>query len=627
MKRILTSILALVTVASFAQSPEKMSYQAVIRNSTDALVKNQSVGMQISILQGSSTGTAVYVETQTETTNTNGLVSIEIGGGTVMSGDFTAIDWSTGLYFIKTETDPLGGTTYTITGTSQLLSVPYALFSKTALFVINDSVNDIDSDTTNEIQNLASVLSTNNDGGSLQIKNIANATEPQDAITKAQIDTLITTTGLICKLINIYTVQEILEMGNRSALEMFEARLNDSSTTSCISLAEIIDAGGDLNDIINSGVTIPDLYNNYGLRVVDLLKGGVSLAQMFYGGLPLQTVQEDSTITAYIAAGATADNIFTFEVKYITNNSESGDIERYYALNFLISNGYTATQLLTKVTESDLIRFTDMPINDIYTINSGNIPGILSTGVTGGSLDEPYISISDLLNGGVPETTITAASLTAQQQQDLALQIRLNNGETPYQIYLTDTTLYNQIMGKIYEGGYIIYLDTIGFPAPLGSGIVKGHSFYAPYPAGTPDYGTDSHNKGKSAWEDAEGRYVSFTQDLYNYALNTNKELNCAKFSIDYAKNGHNDWTLPHLRDIAAYNTNYFGNTNINNLANSSNYNDMMHFVKMGTGPRFAGGRGSMRDPDTVATNAGSLDNIQKSGSNHPFFPVRQFNP
>jgi len=119
----------LLTLSSFAQAPEKMSYQAVIRGANNALVTNQQVGMQISILQGSK---AVYEETQTPTSNTNGLVSLEIGTGTVISGSFTAIDWSAGTYFIKTETDPTGGTNYTITGTSQLLSVPFALYATTS---------------------------------------------------------------------------------------------------------------------------------------------------------------------------------------------------------------------------------------------------------------------------------------------------------------------------------------------------------------------------------------------------------------------------------------------------------------------------------------------------------------
>ena len=133
MKRIFTIAAALIMTASvWAQSPEKMSYQAVIRDASNVLVATQAVGMQISILQTTATGTAVYVETQNPTTNANGLVSLEIGTGTVVSGDFTTIDWANGTYFIKTETDPTGGTTYTITGTSQLMSVPYAMYAKTS---------------------------------------------------------------------------------------------------------------------------------------------------------------------------------------------------------------------------------------------------------------------------------------------------------------------------------------------------------------------------------------------------------------------------------------------------------------------------------------------------------------
>jgi hypothetical protein len=136
MKKIFTVLAAVLLTASvFAQSPEKMSYQAVIRDISDNLVTNQSVSMQISILQESASGIAVYVETQEQTTNANGLVSIEIGNGTVVGGNFATIDWANGPYFIKTETDPdgaTGGIAYTITGSSQLLSVPYALHAKTA---------------------------------------------------------------------------------------------------------------------------------------------------------------------------------------------------------------------------------------------------------------------------------------------------------------------------------------------------------------------------------------------------------------------------------------------------------------------------------------------------------------
>ena len=137
MKKLYTLVAAaMITATTFAQAPSKMSYQAVVRDASDVLVTNQAVGMQVSILQGSFTGTPAYVETHSPSTNINGLVSIEIGSGTVVSGTFNSIDWGNGPYFIKTETDPTGGTSYTIKGTSQLLSVPYALRANIADSVV-----------------------------------------------------------------------------------------------------------------------------------------------------------------------------------------------------------------------------------------------------------------------------------------------------------------------------------------------------------------------------------------------------------------------------------------------------------------------------------------------------------
>jgi hypothetical protein len=130
MKKVLAVISVVLTVFSaIAQAPQKMSYQAVLRNSGNQLLVSTQVGMQISVLQGSANGPAVYVETQNPTTNLNGLVSLEIGTGTIELGQFVLINWAQGPYFIQTETDPTGGSNYTITGTSELLSVPYALFA------------------------------------------------------------------------------------------------------------------------------------------------------------------------------------------------------------------------------------------------------------------------------------------------------------------------------------------------------------------------------------------------------------------------------------------------------------------------------------------------------------------
>ena len=122
----------LLSAGLMAQAPQKMSYQAIVRDGSNNLVVNTQVGIQISILQGSGSGTAVYVETHLPSTNVNGLVTLEIGTGSIITGTFGAINWATGPYFLKTETDPdgsTGGIVYSIVGSSELLSVPYALYS------------------------------------------------------------------------------------------------------------------------------------------------------------------------------------------------------------------------------------------------------------------------------------------------------------------------------------------------------------------------------------------------------------------------------------------------------------------------------------------------------------------
>ncbi len=124
----------------FAQAPQKMSYQAVIRNTSGNLIVDTPVGIKISILQGSTSGTEVFSETHNPTTSSNGLASIEIGAGTPITGTFATINWGLGPFFIKTETDPTGGTNYTISGTSQLLSVPYALYAEKTKFQGRNSI-------------------------------------------------------------------------------------------------------------------------------------------------------------------------------------------------------------------------------------------------------------------------------------------------------------------------------------------------------------------------------------------------------------------------------------------------------------------------------------------------------
>ncbi len=145
MKRLFTTLilLVLVCVSAWAQAPQKMGYQAVVRNANNSLVTNQNISARISILQGSATGSAVYVETQTVTTNINGLMTLSIGEGTAVSGTFSGIDWANGPYFLKSEIDPDGGVSYSIESVQQLLSVPYALYAKEAGNSFSGDYNDL----------------------------------------------------------------------------------------------------------------------------------------------------------------------------------------------------------------------------------------------------------------------------------------------------------------------------------------------------------------------------------------------------------------------------------------------------------------------------------------------------
>jgi hypothetical protein len=138
-KTILISIVFLFALSIFAQSPHMFNYQAVVRSPTGDILDNQNVSFEIVILQTSSTGTPVYTETHNATTNEYGLVTLKIGDG-VTSDNLSSIDWGADDYFMKVSMDEEGGTDYQEMGTTQLLSVPYSLYSETAENIPDNSV-------------------------------------------------------------------------------------------------------------------------------------------------------------------------------------------------------------------------------------------------------------------------------------------------------------------------------------------------------------------------------------------------------------------------------------------------------------------------------------------------------
>lgn len=127
-KYILTLILFSLTFIAYCQVPQGMSYQAVAYNNSGAIVTTP-ISLRISILE-TATGTPIYTETHSTTPNLQGVYSLNIGQGTTVTGTFSTINWGNNTKFLKVEMDVANGTNYTLVGTNQLMSVPYALYSQ-----------------------------------------------------------------------------------------------------------------------------------------------------------------------------------------------------------------------------------------------------------------------------------------------------------------------------------------------------------------------------------------------------------------------------------------------------------------------------------------------------------------
>jgi uncharacterized protein (TIGR02145 family) len=177
MKKLYLIIALIATTVILAQAPQGFNYQATVRNNSGQLVLNQNVLVKFNIYQNSATGTLVYSENQSAITDDLGHINLVVGQGTATTATFSTINWGSGSYYLGIELN--SGNGYLTMGTTQLLSVPYALYANSAG---NNQATT---------PNLASVLAVNNGANNLQIKNLADPTDPQDAVTKSYLATQI----------------------------------------------------------------------------------------------------------------------------------------------------------------------------------------------------------------------------------------------------------------------------------------------------------------------------------------------------------------------------------------------------------------------------------------------------
>jgi uncharacterized surface protein with fasciclin (FAS1) repeats len=159
MKKLFTLLALIVITTINAQAPQGFNYQATVRNSAGELLLNQSVSFKFSILQNSDSGDIVYSENQTANTDDLGHIALVVGQGTATTGTFTNINWGSGTYYLGIELNT--GTGYVAMGTTQLLSVPYALYANTAGSTSSNNTGLISPTiTTNPVTNIIGTTAT-----------------------------------------------------------------------------------------------------------------------------------------------------------------------------------------------------------------------------------------------------------------------------------------------------------------------------------------------------------------------------------------------------------------------------------------------------------------------------------
>ena len=179
MRKLYTFLALVIIINTFAQAPQGFNYQATVRNNAGALMVNQNVYFRFNIMLNSQTSLPVYSETHFAPTDDLGQVNLVIGTGTPTTGTFSSINWGNGNYFLGIELNIGNG--YVAMGTTQLLSVPYALYANSA------------GNSQSATPDLETVLAVNNSANNQQIKNLADPTDAQDAVTMSYIETQIAT--------------------------------------------------------------------------------------------------------------------------------------------------------------------------------------------------------------------------------------------------------------------------------------------------------------------------------------------------------------------------------------------------------------------------------------------------
>lgn len=436
----LTFSVILSVLILFAQTPQAFKYQAVARDISGNVLQNQNVSFQISILQGSESGVNIYTETHDTTTNEFGLINLEIGKGEVVSGVFGDIDWGGDSYFLQIEMDENGGDSYQLIGTSQLLSVPFALNAFTSNDVVWEKSND-DIFFTNgnvgigtETPSSSSILELNSDTKGLRLprlttSQIENFNNPVDGLIVFNTD---------FKALNIY-----------DGLNWYTLMMGE-----CVPQPSIAVAGPDEINNNNDTVSLQGNSPVYGTGLWSIITGtgGVfsdpgNPNSEFSGLSDTEYVLKWSISTA---CDTTADNV----------NVQFYEVDNAYFVSKSGTDANPGTYLLPFLTIT-------------HAISQAQAEGVNTINIAEGEYSETISLISDLtINGGFEDTTwirdqskyITkiyggTKAIIGNSIDNVTID-RLSvyssnatiNGESSYAVHLTNSTGITLNENEIFPG-------------------------------------------------------------------------------------------------------------------------------------------------------------------------------
>ncbi len=356
---LLLTFLMVLGLSCFAQTPTTFNYQSVLRDANGQVLANQDVEIGITILQGSATGSEVFAETHSVTTNSFGLVNLQIGS--VNPTDMQTIDWSAGPYFIQISVDG------TIMGTSQLLSVPYAIHAQT---VENDAVDDADADPANELQQLA--LENNelsiSDGNSVDLSSLINT---KDTSVSNEIQQL-----------NLNGEQLAITGGNSVDLSTL---LNTKDTSATNELQDISLAGTNLSISDGSTVDLSDLLDSTDNQKLQFYSGtrylSISDGNSVY--LPFIITEKDGDPTNELQElSISNDTIFLTDGGFVELPDETDPIYAADSLLLKTAANEWNSSVAKGITEADTTAWNQdtLATNEIQTLTISNDTIFLSDG-------------------------------------------------------------------------------------------------------------------------------------------------------------------------------------------------------------------------------------------------------